>query len=53
MESLALSAPPDAPIIAKPGTLALHQRLVVPSIEVVLSKPNNTGVLLLPSVFAF
>ena len=53
MESLVLSAPPDAPIIAKPGVLALHQRFVVPSIEVVLSKPNNTGAPLLTSVFAF
>ena len=53
MESLALSAPPDAPIIAKPGALALHQRLVVPSIEFVLSKPNNTGAPLLTSIFAF
>ena len=53
MESLVLSGPPDAPIIAKPGALALPQSFVVPSIEVVLSKPSNTGVPLLPSAFAF
>ena len=44
MESLVLSGAPDAPIIAKPGALALSQSFGVPSIEVVLSKPNNTGV---------
>ena len=44
MESLVLPGPPDAPIIAKPGALALSQTFLVPSIEVVLSKPSNTGV---------
>ena len=39
-----MPGPPDAPIIAKPGALALSQTFLVPSIEVVLSKPNNTGV---------
>ena len=39
-----MPGPPDAPIIAKPGTLALSQTFLVPSIEVVLSKPSNTGV---------
>ena len=39
-----MSGPPDAPIIAKPGALAPSQTFLVPSIEVVLSKPNNTGV---------
>ena len=53
MERLVLSGAPDAPIIAKPGALALPQSFVVPSIEVVLSKPSNTGVPLLPSAFAF
>ena len=48
-----MPGPPDAPIIAKPGALALHQRLVVPSIEFVLSKPNNTGAPLRTSSFAF
>ena len=38
-----MSGPPDAPMIAKPGALALSQTFLVPSIEVVLSKPNNTG----------
>ena len=52
MESLVLSGAPDAPIIAKPGALAFPQSFVVPSIEVVLSKPSNTGVSVLPSVFA-
>ena len=40
-----MPGPPDAPIIAKPGTLALSQTFLVPSIEVVVSKPSNTGVL--------
>ena len=48
-----MSGAPDAPIISKPGALALSQSFVVPSIEVVLSKPSNTGVPRLPSVFAF
>ena len=52
MESLVLSGAPDAPVLAKPGALALSQSFGVPSIEVVLSKPSNTGVLL-TSVFAF
>ena len=39
-----MSGPPDAPIIAKPGALAPSQTSYFPSIEVVLSKPNNTGV---------
>ena len=51
MESLVLSGAPDAPIITKPEALALSQSFVVPSIEVVLSKPSNTGVPLQPSVF--
>jgi len=53
VEGLVLSGAPDAPIISKPGALALSQSFVVPSIEVVLSKPSNTGVPLMPSVFAF
>ena len=53
MERLVLSGAPDAPIIAKPGALALPQSFFAPSIEVVLSKPSNTGVPVLPSVFAF
>ena len=53
MEGLVLSGAPDAPVLAKPGALALSQSLGVPSIEVVLSKPSNTGVPLLPSAFAF
>ena len=43
MESLVLSGAPDAPVLAKPGALALSQSVGVPSIEVVLSKPSNTG----------
>ena len=39
-----MSGPPAAPIIAKPGALAPSQTSYFPSIEVVLSKPNNTGV---------
>ena len=39
-----MPGPPDAPIITKPGALALSQTFLVPSIEFVLSKPNNTGV---------
>ena len=39
-----MSGPPDAPIIARPGALAPSQTFLVPSIEVVLSKPSNTGV---------
>ena len=48
-----MSGPPDAPIIARPGALALSQTFLVPSIEVVLSKPSNTGVpfRFLPSLF--
>ena len=53
MEGLVLSGAPDAPIISKPGALALSQSFVVPSIEVVLSKPSNTGVPLMPSVLHF
>jgi hypothetical protein len=53
VENLVLSGAPDAPIISKPGALALSHSFVVPSIEVVLSKPGNTGVPLMPSVFAF
>jgi hypothetical protein len=53
VESLVLSGAPDAPIIAKPGALALSESFGVPSIEVVLAKPSNTGALLLPSAFAF
>ena len=45
MESLVLSGAPDCPIIAKPGALALSESFGVPSIEVVLAKPSNTGVL--------
>ena len=41
---IVLSGAPDAPIIAKPGALALPQSFGVPSIEVNLSKPSNTGV---------
>ena len=48
-----MSGAPDAPIIAKPEALALSQSFGVPSIEVELSKPSNTGAPLLPSVFAF
>ena len=48
-----MPGPPDAPMIAKPGALAPSQTFLVPSIEVVLSKPSNTGVPLLPSVFVF
>ena len=44
MESLVFSGPPDAPIIAKPGALAPSETFLVPSIEVVLSKPSSTGV---------
>ncbi len=50
MESLVPSGAPDAPIIAKPGARERSQSFGVPSIEVVLSKPSNTGVLL-TSVF--
>jgi hypothetical protein len=39
-----LSGPPDVSIIAKPGALAPSQTFVVPSIQVVLAKPSNTGV---------
>ena len=53
MESLVFPGAPDCPIIATPGALALSQSFGVPSIEVVLSKPSNTGVLLLTSFFAF
>ena len=53
MESLVFSGPPDAPIIAKPGALALSQTSYFPSIEVVLSKPSNTGPFPPFSVFAF
>jgi hypothetical protein len=53
VESLVLSGAPDAPIITKPWALTLPQNFGVPSIEVELSKPSNTGVLLLPSVLAF
>ncbi len=53
MEGLVLSGAPEAPVIAKPGALALSESFGVPSMEVVLSKPSNTGAPLLPSVFAF
>ena len=44
MEVFVWPGPPDAPMIAKPGALALSQTFLVPSIEVVLTKPSNTGV---------
>ena len=47
MESLVLSGAPDAPIITKPWAFAPSERFGVPSIEVVLSKPSNTGAPLL------
>ena len=53
MERLVLSGAPDAPIITKPWALALSQSFGVPSIEVELSKPSNTGVPRLRPVFAF
>ena len=53
MESLVLSGAPDAPIIVKPGALELSQSFGVPSIEVVLFKPSNTGAPLQRPVFAF
>ena len=53
MESLVLSGAPDAPIIANPG--ALYNFVVyltfLPELQVVLSKPSNTGAPVLPSVF--
>jgi hypothetical protein len=45
VESFVLPGPPDAPIIAKPGALALSQTFLVSSIEVVLSMPSDTGAL--------
>ena len=47
-----LPGPPDAPIIVKPTNVQLP-RSNVPSIDVVLSKPNNTGVPLLFCLFAY
>jgi hypothetical protein len=48
VESLVLSGAPYAPILAKPGAFSVSQTFAppyLPSIEVALSMPSNTGAL--------